>query len=173
VKENPERDLTIVGDFLRYCCYLLVPFCIIGIIFNLMNWFSFTALVINPLIYSIGISLIIIVISHDINAILAIVGLGKDPLLSLHITYSKEIQEIGILMGAMSYSSALKKVDALLCKEPDFAMAHNLRGEILLDGYHKSAEARGCFNRALELSKPEDEQHKIAKSLKASTYGAI
>jgi tetratricopeptide (TPR) repeat protein len=171
--KKPERDLTIVGDFLRYCCFLFGPFCIIGIIFSLMNGFSFTALVINPLIYSVGISLIIIVISYDINAILDLVGLGKNPLLSLHITYSKEIQEIGILMGAMNYSSALKKVDTLLGKEPDFAMAHNLRGEILLDGYQKSEEARDCFNRALELSKPEEEQHRIAKSLKASTYGAI
>lgn len=173
MKKKPERDLTIVGDFLRYNCFLFGPFCIIGIVFNLMNGFSITALVINPLIYSVGISLIIIVISHDINAILALVGLGKDPLLSLHIIYSKEIQEIGILMGAMNYSSALKKVDALLGKEPDFAMAHNLRGEILLDGYDRSADARDCFERALELSKPEDEQYRIAKSLKASTYGAI
>lgn len=170
MKEKPERDLTIVGDFLRYNCFLFGPFFIIGIIFNLMNGFSLTALVINPLIYSVGISLIIIVISHDVNAILALVGLGKNPLLSLHITYSKEIQEIGILMGAMNYSSALKKVDALLRKEPDFAMAHNLRGEILLDGYNRSMEARGCFERALELSTPEDEQYRIAKSLKASTY---
>jgi hypothetical protein len=29
-------------------------------------------------------------------------------------------------------------VDALLCKEPDFVLAHNLRGEILLDGYQKT-----------------------------------
>lgn len=173
MKEKPERDLTIVGDFLRYSCFLFGPFCIIGIIFSVMKGFSITAIVINPLIYSVGISLIIIVISYDINAILNLVGLGKDQLLSLHITYSKEIQEIGILMGAMNYSSALKKVDALLCKEPDFAMAHNLRGEILLDGYDRSVDARDCFDRALELSKPEDEQHRIAKSLKASTYYAI
>jgi hypothetical protein len=173
MKAKPERDLTIVGDFLRYSCLLFVPFCIIGIIFSLMNGFSITALVINPLIYSVGISLIIIVISHDINAILDLVGLGKDPLLSLHITYSKEIQEIGILMGVSNYTSALKKVDALLCNEPDFAMAHNLRGEILLDGYQKFVEARDCFDRVLELSTPKDEQHRIAKSLKASTYGVI
>jgi hypothetical protein len=173
MKEKPERDLTIVGDLLRYSCLFFGPFCIMGIIFSLLNGFSITALVVYPLIYSIGISLIIIVISYDINAILDLVGLGKDPHLSLHITYSKEIQEIGMLMGVANYTSALKKVDALLCKEPDFAMAHNLRGEILLDGYDRSGEARDCFDRALELSMPEDEQHRIAKSLKASTYGAI
>jgi hypothetical protein len=173
MKEKPERDLTIVGDFLRYSCLLFGPFCITGIIFSLMNGFSIMALVVYPLIYSVGISLIIIVISHDINTILDLVGLGKNPRLSLHITYSNEIQEIGILMGVSNYTSALKKVDALLCKEPDFAMAHNLRGEILLDGYDRSVEARACFDRAIELSTPEDEQHRIAKSLKASTYGAI
>ena len=173
MKANPKRDLTIVGDFLRYSCLLFGPFCIIGIIFNLLNGFSMMALVINPLIYSIGISLIIIVISYDINVILELVGLGKKTHLSLHITYSKEIQEIGMLMGITNYAAALKKVDALLQKEPDFAMAHNLRGEILLNGYDRSEEARDCFNRAIELSTPEDEQHRIAKSLKAATYGAI
>jgi hypothetical protein len=173
MKERSERDLTIVGDFLRYSCLFFVPFCIIGIIFNLLNGFSIMALVIYPLIYSIGISLLIIVISYDINVILNLVGLGKAPHLSFHITYSKEIQEIGMLMGMANYTSALKKVDALLCREPDFVMAHNLRGEILLDGYQKFMEARDCFDRALELSTPEDEQHRIAKILNASTYGGI
>ena len=110
-------------------------------------------------------------ISYDINVILDLVGLGKKSRLSLHITYSKEIQEIGMLMGMKNYAAALKKVDALLLKEPDFAMAHNLRGEIMLDGYHKFEEARECFNKAIGLSAPEDEEHRIAKSLKASTYG--
>ncbi len=173
MKANPERDLTIVGEFLRYSCLFLGPFCIIGIIFNLLNGFSIMALVVNPLIYSIGISLIIIVICNDINDILDLVGLGKKTHLSLHITYSNEIQEIGMLMGMSNYAGALKKVDALLFKEPDFAMAHNLRGEILLDGYQKFVEARDCFDRALELTTPDDEQHRIAKSLKASTFDGV
>jgi len=171
--EKNERDLTIVGDFLRYTCLLFGPFCIIGIIFNLLYGFSFMALIVNPLIYSIGVSLIIIVISYDINTILNLVGLGKEPPMSLHITYHNEIQEIGMLMGAESYASSLEKVDALLTKEPNFAMAHNLRGEILLDGFQQPLEARDCFDKALELSTPGDEQHRIAKGLKASTYGRI
>lgn len=170
MKEQPERDLNIVGDFLRYSCFLFVPFFIFGGIFNLLKGFSLMALVVNPLIYSFGISLIVIVITYDINTILGLVGLGKSQHLSPHITYSKEIQEISMLMGMENYPSALKKVDALLRKEPAFAMAHNLRGEILLDGFQKPMEARNCFNRALDLSKPEDEQHTIAKSLKESTY---
>jgi hypothetical protein len=64
MKERSERDLTIVGDFLRYSCFFFGPFCIIGIIFNLLNGFSIMALVIYPLIYSIGISLLIIVIFY-------------------------------------------------------------------------------------------------------------
>ena len=172
MKGKPQRDFTIVGDFLRYGCYLFVPFCLIGIIFNLVKGFSLMALIVNPLIYSVGMSLIVILISYDINTILGLVGLGKAQRLSLHITYSKEIQEIGMLMGMTNYTSALKKVDALLRKEPDFAMAHNLRGEILLEGYQKPLEARDCFDRAIALSDPEDEQYRIAKSLKASTYDA-
>ena len=173
MRAKNERDLTIVGDFLRYSLRFLAPFCIIGIIFNLLNGFSLMALIINPLIYSAGISLIIIVISYDVNTILDLVGLGKDAHLDHHITYSKEIQEISMLMGMENYAAALKKVDALLSKEPRFAMAHNLRGEILLDGFRKALEARDCFNKTLELTTAEDEQHRIAKSLKASTYGAI
>ncbi len=169
-RDLTKDDLAIVGDFLRYTAYLLIPFFIIGLIFNLLNGFSIMVLLVNPLIYSIGISLIIIVILNDINTILDLVGLGDRARLSLHIIYSKEIQEIGMLMGMEDYASALKKVDALLTREPQFAMAYNLQGEILLDGYQQAKKARECFDKALELTKEEDEQHRIAKSLRASTY---
>ena len=166
----PERDLTIVGDFLRYTGMLFVLFCAIGAIYGLFAGFSLMALLVNPLIYSVGISLIVIVISYDINTILGLVGLGKEPHLSAHIKYSKEIQEIGMLMSTANYDSALKKVDILLRKEPAFAMAHNLRGEILLQGFQRNRQARDCFDRAIKLSKPEDEEYRLATSLKASTY---
>ncbi|MFH0784191.1 MAG: hypothetical protein V2B20_19860 [Pseudomonadota bacterium] len=166
----PEKDLTVVGDFLRYTGMLFVLFCIIGAIHGLLNEFSFMAVLVNPFIYSVGISLIIIVISYDINILLGLIGLGKEPQLSLHIKYHNEIQEIGMLMGVVKYDSALKKVDLLLRKEPSFAMAHNLRGEILLQGFQQNRRARDCFDRAMKLSKPEDEEYQLATSLKASTY---
>ncbi len=166
----PERDLTVVGDFLRNAVMLFVPFFIIGAIHCLLNGFSFMAVLVNPFIYSVGISLIIIVISHDINTILGLVGLGKEPGLSPHIKYHKEIQEIGMLMGIVRYDAALKKVDFLLRKEPTFATAHNLRGEILLQGFQQNKRARDCFDRAMQLSEPEDEEYQLATSLKASTY---
>jgi hypothetical protein len=90
--------------------------------------------------------------------------------LSLHIKYDKEIQEIGMLMSIAGHDSALKKVDLQLGKEPAFAMAHNERGEILLQGFQQDKRARACFNRGIKLSKPEDEVHQLATSLKASTY---
>lgn len=167
-----EKDLSVVGDFLRYAGMLFVPFCIIGAIHGLLNGFSFMAVLVNPGIYSVGISLIIIVISYDINTLLGLVGLGKEPRLSLHIKYHKEIQEIGMLMGIVRYDAALKKVDFLLRKEPTFAMAHNLRGEILLQGFQQNRRARDCFDRAMQLSKPEDEEYQLATSLKASTYNS-
>lgn len=168
----PDRDFTVVGDFLRYTGMLFVPFCAIGAIYGLFNGFSFMALLVNPFIYSVGISLIAIVISYDINTILAVVGLGKEPQLSAHIKYHKEIQEIAMLMGMANYDSALKKVDLLLRKEPAFAKAYNLRGEILLQGFHQNRQARDCFDRAIKLSKPEDEEYQLATSLKASTYNS-
>jgi len=168
----PERDLTIVGDFLRYTGLLFGLFCIIGTIHGLLKGFSFMALLVNPFIYSVGISLIVIVISYDINTILGLVGLGKEQQLSPHIKYNKEIQEIGVLMGMANFASALKKVDLLLRKEASFAMAHNLRGEILLQGFQQNRQARDCFDRAIKLSKPEDEEYQLAMSLKASTYNS-
>ena len=73
-------------------------------------------------------------------------------------------------MSTTNYDSALKKVDLLLRKEPAFAMAHNLRGEILLHGFQQNRQARDCFDRAIKLSKPEDEEYQLATSLKAATY---
>jgi tetratricopeptide (TPR) repeat protein len=166
----PKRDLTIVGDFLRYAGILFVPFCTIGAIHGFFKGFSFMALLVNPFIYSVGISLIVIVISYDINTLLGLVGLGREPQLSLHIKYDKQIQEIGMLMSIADFDSALKKVDFLLRKEPTFAIAHNLRGEILLQGFQQSSRARNCFERAIKLSQPEDEVYQLATALKASTY---
>lgn len=172
MQSTSQRDLTIVGDFFRYSCLLFVPFCGLGLVYGLLKGFSLMAVVVNPLIYSIGISLIVIVISYDINTLLGLVGLGKNAQPGLHVIYHTEIQEISMLMGMTDYASALKKVDMLLRREPNFAMAHNLRGEILLEGYQRHRQARDCFNRAAALSEPEDEQYRLAKSLKASTYGS-
>lgn len=166
----PKRDLTIVGDFLRYACLLFVPFCTIGAIHGFIKGFSFMALLVNPFIYSVGVSLMVIVISYDINTLLALVGLGREPQLSLHIKYDKQIQEIGMLMSIADFDSALKKVDFLLRKEPAFAIAHNLRGEILLQGFQQNSRARNCFERAIKLSQPEDEVYQLATALRASTY---
>ena len=73
-------------------------------------------------------------------------------------------------MSTTNYDSALKKVDLLLRKEPAFAMAHNLRGEILLQGFQQNRQARDCFDMAIKLSKPGDEEYRLAMSLKAATY---
>jgi tetratricopeptide (TPR) repeat protein len=166
-----ERDVTIIGDFLRYSGLLFVVFFAIGLVLCLIKGFSPMALLVNPLIYSIGIGLIIIVFTHDINSILGLVGLGKEQQLSPHIKYHNEIQEIGMLMGMANYAAAMKKVDILLHLAPEFARAHTLRGEILLTGFEKKRQARESFDRAMALSQPEDEEYQLAVSLKASTFG--
>lgn len=166
-----ERDVTIIGDFLRYSGLLFAVFFAIGLVLCLIKGFSLMALLVNPLIYSIGIGLIIIVLTHDINSILGLVGLGKEQHLSPHIKYHNEVQEIGMLMGMANYAAAMKKVDILLRLAPEFARAHTLRGEILLAGFEKKRQARESFDRAMALSRPEDEEYQLAVALKASTFG--
>lgn len=170
MKSKPDHDLNIIGDFLRYIIMLFVPFCIFGAIYGLINEFSFVSLVINPFIYSVGISLIIIVVSYDVNDILDLFGLAKKTKLGLHVKYSRDVQEISMLIGMTKYDSALKKVNILIKKEPKFAAAHNLRGEILLQGFQMNKEARQCFNTVLKLSQTGDEQYKLAEALKAESY---
>ncbi|OGR16370.1 MAG: hypothetical protein A2X81_00360 [Desulfobacterales bacterium GWB2_56_26] len=53
-------------------------------------------------------------------------------------------------MSTTNYDSALKKVDLLLRKEPAFAMAHNLRGEILLHGFQQNRQARVSIGNVFE-----------------------
>ena len=165
-----ERDLTIVGDFLRYTGLLFLPFFAIGLVVCLIDGFSVMAVLVNPLVYSVGISLIIIVASRDLNSVLGLVGLGKEQELSPHIRFHNEIQEIGMLMGMADHGAAIKKVDLLLRQAPEFARAHNLRGEILLHGFDKKRQARESFDRAMALSQPEDEEYQLASSLKSSTF---
>lgn len=170
MKRNPDQSLNIIGDFIRYTIILFVLFFIFGTIYGFINEFSLVSLVFNPLIYSIGISLIIIVISYDINDILLLVGRGKEPQLGSHIKYSKEVQEISMLMSQKKFDPALRKVNNLLQKDPSFTAALIMRGEILLQGFNKNKEARECFSKVLKLSKEGDQQHKLAEALKAATY---
>ncbi len=172
MKTQPVRDLSIVGDFIKYSLIFFVPLFIIGAIYGLIYECYVLCFIFNPIIYSIGISLIIVVIIHDINDILDLVGLGKEHKLSSHIKHAKTLQEIASLMSMTDYDSALRKVNALLKKEPNFPHALNLKGEILYNGFDKYEEARTCFNRVLKRTKPDDEQHELAEALKASTYGA-
>lgn len=165
-----EKHQHIAGDFFRYTLFLLVPFTLASSIFCYFNTFTVMALFVNPLVYSIGISLIIIVITHDVNDLLDIVGLGKKAELKLDVQYAKDIQEISLLMSTNDFQNALTKVNLLLRKEPQFTTAYLLRGEILLHGFRKNEEARQCFEKVLKLSSEGHEQHNLAKALKAATY---
>lgn len=165
-----EKHQSIVQDFLRYCLFLFVPFVLAGTIYCFVFGFSLQALLFNPLIYSIGLALIIIVITHDINDLLEIIGMAKKPKLSDHITYAKEVQRVSILLSSGQYQDALNAADSLLAQAPHFATAHNLKGEILLQGFANKREARHCFDKVLKMTTDTSEEYKLAKALKASTY---
>lgn len=172
MKTPHVRDLNIVGDFLRYTAMLFAVFFLMGAVYGLIYDFSFACLILNPLIYGIGISLIIIVITYDVNDILTIVGMGKEPRLSNHIKYAKTVQEISLLMSRADFDIALRKAENLVEKEPKFTHALNLKGEILLKGFQRYEKARTCFNKVLTLSDPDDEQYRLAEALKAETYAS-
>ena len=172
MKTQPVRNLSIVGDFFKYTILLFIPFFLIGAIYGFIYECYFTCFILNPLIYSIGISLIIIVILYDVNDILGLVGLAKEHQLSYHIKYASAIQEIGLLMSKPDYENALQKATDLVAKEPKFTNALNMKGEILLEGFQQYIEARSCFKKVLKLSKPEDEQYKLAEALMAASYSA-
>jgi len=165
-----EHNSTIAGDFFRFSIAWFFAFLIIGIIFSCINGFSWAAVLLNPLAYSIGLTLIIVVLKYDFEELKDFCGLSKDPSLKPSVQYSREVQEISLLMSSLKYNEALKKVDNLLKKEPNFAAAHNLRGEILLYGFQKQKEARQCFRDAQKFAEPGDEDYQIAQSLQAETY---
>ncbi len=170
MKTQPVRDLSIVGDFIKYSLRLFIPFFIFGAIYSFFYKSYVLSLIVNPLIYSTGISLLIIVMTYDVNEILNLVGLGKGDQLSAHIKHAKSIQEIALQMSRRDFDSALRKVNELIKKEPNFVHALNMKGEILLNGFDQPEKARMCFNKVLKGAKPTDEQYKLAEALKASTY---
>ena len=172
MKTQPVRNLNIVGDFIKYTIILFMPFFIIGAIYGLIYRCYFTCILLNPLIYSTGISLIIIVIMYDVNDILGLVGLAKEHQLSYHIKHANAIQEIGLLMSTPDYDNALHKVRDLVIKEPKFTNALNMKGEILLEGFQQYEDARRCFKKVLKLSKPDNDQYKLAEALMAASYTA-
>jgi tetratricopeptide (TPR) repeat protein len=170
MKSRPIRNLTIVGDFFRYTVLLFVPLVVFGVIYGLIYECYLTCFFINPLVYSTGISLIIIVIIYDVNDIMDLFGLAHEPQIGLHIKHVRAVQEISLLMGTSDFRRALEKADKLTAREPDFAAALNMKGEILLEGFQNYEEARECFDRVLSMTPPGDEQHKLAEALKAATY---
>lgn len=169
---KPGRDLTIAGDFVRYFVWLFVPFFVVGGVYGLFNDAFLICGLVNPFIYSLGISLIIIVVTHDLNDILVLVGLGKETQLSLNLKHAKAIQQIACLMATSDFDVALKTVNALLKDAPDFVNALSLKGQILLEGFRKNKEARACFERVLALTKPDEEQYRLADALIAASYDA-
>lgn len=170
MKTQPVRDLSIVGDFVKYTLFLFVPLLIIGVIYGLIYECYIVCILFNPLIYSAGISLVIIVFLHDVNDILDLVGLAKEHQLSAHIKHARDLQEIAMLMSGKDYDSALTQVDRLLKKQPGFYHALNMKGEILLEGFQEYGKARKCFNKVLRDAKSDDEQYQLAEALKSSTY---
>lgn len=164
------RDLTIVGDFIKYLLLLFVPFFVIGLIYGLIYDCYVMCMLINPLVYAAGISLVIIVIKHDVNDIMALIGRAKEPQLAFHIKHHTAIQKISVEMSSRDYKGALKTVNTLLNKEPEYANALNLKGQILLEGFKEVEDARACFERVMKLAKPDSGDYKLAQELKAATY---
>lgn len=170
MKTQPVRNLNIVGDFLKYSALLFIPLFLMGLIYGLIFECYISCIIINPLIYSIGISLIIIVITYDVNDILDVFGMAKEPQLGYHIKHAKAVQEISLLMIGNDFKNALHEIEKLVKKEPKFTSAWNMKGEILLEGFQKNEEARACFQKVMKMSAPEDEQYKLAEALLADTY---
>ncbi len=149
---------------------LFGPFFVFGLVLGVIHEEIFVYGFVNPFSYSIGISLIVIVLKYDINDILSLVGFGKEGRLSLNSKYAKTIQEIGYLMGLADFDNALKKANALLKEEPDFVNALSLKGQILLEGFARYSQAREYLEKVLELTDPEEEQYKLAESLIVASY---
>ena len=169
-KTADVRDLFIVGDFIKYFALFFVPFFLAGAIYGLIYKCYLMCFLVNPVIYAGGISTIIIVIKHDVNDILALIGRAGEPQLALHIKHANTIQLIGVEMSSRNYAAALKSVNKLLKLEPDYANALNLKGQILLEGFREDDEARECFEKVLKLSRPDSEDYKLAQALRAATY---
>ena len=167
---QPVRDLNIIGDFIKYFFMLFIPLFLVGGIYGWLSHCLLLCALIDPLSYSIGIALIIIVIKHDINDIFTLIGLGKENRLSPEVKHSKTIQQISYFMGTSNFDAALKHVNALLKEEPQFTRALNMKAQILLEGFQKNEQARRCLNKVLQLSQPDEEQYKLADSLIMASY---
>ncbi|OGQ96627.1 MAG: hypothetical protein A2521_08225 [Deltaproteobacteria bacterium RIFOXYD12_FULL_57_12] len=165
MQNKPVRDLSLVGDFIRYFTILFVPFFIFGGIWGLIHESFLICGLGYPLLYGFGIALIILLINNDIDSILAVFGLGKKSGPSLAAKHIIAIQNISCLMGREKFGEALKAANALLREEPDFPHVLNMKGQILLEGLGKHAEARICFEEVQRLTQPEDEQYKLADAL--------
>jgi tetratricopeptide (TPR) repeat protein len=170
-KKSPTvRDFSIIGDFIKYLLIFFIPFALIGIIYALIYQSYFMSILVNPVIYAVGFSSIIIVIKHDVNDILALIGQAKQPQLALHIKHANTIQLISVQMSSRSYEVALKTVNNLLKEEPTYANALNLKGQILLEGFKEIDKARSCFEKVLKLARPGTEDYKLAQALRAASY---
>ena len=170
-KKSPVvRDLSIIGDFIKYFLLFFIPFVLVGIVFGLINHSYFMCMLGYPFIYAWGFASIVIVINHDINDILALIGLAKQPQLALHIKHANTIQQISIQMSSRDYDDALKTVNKLLREEPAYSNALNLKGQILLEGFREADRARSCFEKVLKLARPGSEDYKLAQALRAASY---
>lgn len=169
-KKLVARDLFIVGDFIKYFLCFFIPFALIGLVYGLMHHCYFVCPLVNPFIYAGGIASIIIVIKHDLNDLLALIGHAKENQLALHIKHSSTIQRISVEMSSRDYDAALKTVSRLLKEAPDYPNALNLKGQILLEGFREYEQARACFARVMSLSKPDSDDYRLAEALKASTF---
>ncbi len=166
----PPRSLAIIGDLIKYFAMLFVPFFIFGLVIGFIHNSILMHGFINPFSYSIGLSLIVVVIKHDINDILVLIGIAKENQIDLNARHAKTIQEIGLLMGESKYKDALTKVNKLLHEEPCFVNGLSLKGQILLEGFEKYAQAREYLEKVLELTNQEEEQYKLADSLIVTCY---
>ena len=169
-KNQAARDLFIIGDFIKSFLWLFVPFALLGLVYGIINHCYFMCILGNPFIYAGGIATIIILIKHDVNDLMALIGRAREPQVAPHIRYFSTIQQISIEMSSRDYDGALKTVSTLLKEAPDYPNALNLKGQILLEGFREYEQARDCFSRVMSLCPPDSDDYELAEALQAATF---
>ena len=168
-KRNPLKDIDSVNLslFLKVYARIAAPLFLVGFSCGKIFYGNGGALIgaILGAIAGLFLAGIVMFISDKFGDFAAIIYRGSNANLSIEEQLEGDLNQVRYHKMKQQFDQALIKVDAVLVKKPDYAVALYLKASILWEGFNEPIEAKRQLDKILKTTSKTENYHEWASTL--------
>ena len=152
-KFNPLKNIDSVAraQFIKFFLWLFAPLCVLGFLFLGIKG------VVITFILSLAITpVVMFVLDKFSGSTSSLIYGGSNGTWSERELLEGDLNMVKYYKMRKEYDHALKAVNHILNKDPEFSEALLIKAQILWEGFKNSAAAKANLNKIMEMKKEED-----------------